>query len=61
MSKINALRQYTVPPFVTDEGRIEVRMRNSFEKDGKRYGDCYIRWVPTNVEESGNGTTPSID
>lgn len=46
-SQINALRQYTVEPFVTDEGQIEVRTRDSFMgKDGKRYGDCWVHWVP---------------
>lgn len=58
-SQINALRQYSVQPFVTDDGRIEVAMRNSFKgDDGKRYGDCWVHWVPKK-KEAASGTTPS--
>lgn len=46
-TQINALRLYTVEPFVTDAGRIEVSMRNSFKgADGRRYGDCWVHWLP---------------
>jgi hypothetical protein len=46
------MRQYTRPPFVTDEGRIAVKLRNSkIEDDGKRYGDVYFEWEPKKKEE----------
>ena len=45
--KISALRQYSTEPFRTDEGRVDVRYRNSkVGDDGVRYADCYMRWVP---------------
>lgn len=59
--QINALRQYNVEPFVTDEGRIEVAMRSSYKgHDGKRYGDCWVRWVPQK-KEAEDGTSSGIN
>lgn len=51
-TRIKSVRQYTRPPFVTDEGRIVIEMRNSSidEKDGERYGDVYFTWEPTKKE-----------
>jgi hypothetical protein len=47
-TRVNSIRMYTRPPYVTDEGRIAVKFRNSkIEDDGKRYGDLYFEWVPT--------------
>lgn len=48
-SRIKSLRQSTRSPFVTDEGRIIVTMRNSTVDpvDGERYGDVYMTWEPT--------------
>lgn len=47
-TRIKSVRQYTRPPFVTEQGRIIIEMRNSrVEKDGQRYGDVYLRWEPT--------------
>jgi hypothetical protein len=49
---VKSMRQYTRPPFVTDEGRIAVKLRNSkIEDDGKRYGDVYFEWEPKKKEE----------
>lgn len=46
-SRVKSVRQYTRPPFVTDEGRIIVELRNSKrESDGERWGDVYLRWEP---------------
>jgi hypothetical protein len=47
MTTIKSVRAYTRSPFVTNEGRIKVSMRNSVEEaDGHRYGDVYFEWVP---------------
>lgn len=54
-TRIKSVRQYRRPPFVTDEGRIIVEMRNSrVKRDGQRYGDVYLRWAPntTPTEET---------
>lgn len=45
--KIAALRLRVTEPFVTRDGQIEVRYRNSrVDDDGVRYADCYMRWIP---------------
>lgn len=50
-SRVKSVRQYTRPPFVTDEGRIVVELRNSRrEADGERWGDVYLRWEPTTTD-----------
>lgn len=47
-SNIKSVRGYKRAPFVTDEGRILVEVRNSsIHEDGKRYGDVYFTWIPT--------------
>lgn len=48
---VKSVRQRQRPPFVTDEGRIIVKLRNSTIEDGVRYGDVYFEWEP-NQEES---------
>lgn len=47
-SQVKAIRQYDREPFVSAEGHIAVRLRNSHidPKDGKRYGDVYFEWIP---------------
>lgn len=51
-TQVKALRLYKRPPFITDEGRIVVHLRNSEVKsDGKRYGDVYFVWEPTTTTE----------
>jgi hypothetical protein len=51
-SRVKSLRQYTRAPFVTDEGRIIIEVRNSsVHEDGYRYGDVYFRWEPKNTTE----------
>lgn len=50
-SLIKSVRQYKRPPFVEDDGRIVVEMRNSqTDTDGMRYGDVYFRWESTKKE-----------
>lgn len=45
---VKSLRQYTRPPFVTNEGRIIISLRNSeIGEDGERYGDIYMSWEST--------------
>lgn len=57
-TQIKAIRQYTREPFVTSEGRIAVRMRNSHinPADGQRYGDIYFEWIPTRTDTSTTNT-----
>jgi hypothetical protein len=44
-SRAKSVRKYTNPPFVQDDGRIKVSIRNSIvEDDGVRYGDVYLTW-----------------
>lgn len=47
-SQVKAIRQYDRDPFVTEEGHIAVRLRNSYidPKDNRRYGDVYFEWIP---------------
>ena len=47
-SQVKAIRQYDREPYVSEEGRIAVRLRNSHidPKDGIRYGDVYFEWIP---------------
>ena len=52
-SRVKSVRQYTRPPFVTDEGKIIIEMRNSKVEDGVRYGDVYFRWEPTTTKKEG--------
>lgn len=53
-TQVKSLRQYDRDPFVTDEGRISIMLRNSSisPKDGKRYGDVYFEWVPTTTTDT---------
>ena len=47
-SRVKSVRMYKRPPFVTAEGRIIIKLRNSQVKaDGERYGDVYFEWEPT--------------
>lgn len=51
-SLVKSLRQYDRPPFVTDEGHIEINLRNSsIDEQGVRHGDVYMQWVPNQKEE----------
>lgn len=47
-SHVKSVRQRHRPPFITPEGRIAVRLRNSHvdPRDGYRYGDVYLEWIP---------------
>lgn len=48
ISRINSLRMYARPPFVTEDGvrKVAVKMRHSFRADnGQRYGDVYLEAV----------------
>lgn len=46
-TQVKSLRYRTRPPFVTDDGHIEFKLRNSTIKDdGVRYGDVYMVWIP---------------
>lgn len=47
-SQVKSIRQYDREPFVTPEGHIAVRLRNSEidPKDNRRYGDVYFEWIP---------------
>lgn len=57
-SLVKSVRQYTRPPFITDEGRIIVELRNSKrEPDGERWGDVYLRWEPTTTTDTDTTTT----
>ena len=56
VSRINTMRQYTSPPFVTDKGRIKVEMRYSKVIDGKRVGDVYFTWMPNETESETKET-----
>ena len=48
---IKSVRQYNRPPFVEDDGRIIVEMRNSkTDSSGVRYGDVYLRWESSKKE-----------
>lgn len=51
-STIKGLMQRTRPPFVQDDGRIRVNMRNSsLDEDGVRYGDVWMTWEPRKGDE----------
>lgn len=50
LSRISSIRQYKKAPFVTDEGRIIIQMRNSSVEDGKRYGDLYFEWESNSAD-----------
>lgn len=42
------LKMRRTAPFLTEDGHIEVNMRNSAKgEDGRRYGDVYFTWIPT--------------
>ena len=44
-SRVKSLRGYTRHPFIQDNGRIIIAVRNStVEADGIRYGDVYFQW-----------------
>lgn len=47
-TQVKSLRQYDREPFLSAEGHIAIRMRNSHidPADGKRYGDVYLEWIP---------------
>lgn len=46
-SRVKSVRGYTRAPFVQDNGRIIIAVRNStVEADGIRYGDVYFQWEP---------------
>lgn len=48
-----ALRIFRGEPFRSDEGEMQINMRNSsVYADGIRRGDLYFTWVPTNNTES---------
>jgi hypothetical protein len=50
-TRIKSVRQYTRPPFVAEDGRIIIEMRNSkTDSNGVRYGDVYMRWESTKKE-----------
>jgi hypothetical protein len=51
-SLVQSVRQYSKPPFVTDEGRIIVNLRNSTVEKGVRYGDVFFTWQPNEPKES---------
>lgn len=41
------LKMRSTPPFVQDDGQIEVNMRNSYVNSvGTRHGDVYLTWHP---------------
>lgn len=45
ISLIASVRQYKRAPFITDEGRIKIVMRDSYvAADGRRHGDVYFVW-----------------
>ena len=45
MSRIKSVRSYRRPPFLTDEGKIIINMRNSHQdKHGTTLGDVYFTW-----------------
>lgn len=46
--RVNAIRQYVRrPPYLTEEGRIEVSLRNSrVDADNIRRGEMYFTWHP---------------
>lgn len=45
MSRIKSVRTYRRPPFLTDEGKIIINMRNSHVNDeGITVGDVYFSW-----------------
>ena len=48
---VKSMRLYTRHPFVQDEGRVKIALRNSYIKDGVRLGDVYFEWVPTEKKE----------
>lgn len=53
-SQVKSVRQYDRPPFLTSEGHIAVRLRNSYinHEDGLRYGDVYLEWIPTQEDDT---------
>lgn len=50
---VKSLRMRKRPPFIDDTGHIAVMMRDSTvnTKDGLRYGDVYLQWIPTETKE----------
>ena len=52
-SQIKSIRQYKREPFLSEDGHIAVRVRNSYKSpaDGKRYGDVYFEWVAFTADE----------
>lgn len=50
-SRARSLRVRNREPFVTDEGRIVVSVRDSYlTATGRRYGNIWFEWVPTPKE-----------
>jgi len=55
VSLATSVRERSRPPFVTDEGRLLVQVRNSeirHDRDGKRYGDLWFTWLPNKEGKS---------
>jgi hypothetical protein len=52
ISQIASVREYKRAPFRTNEGRIKVAMRDSYEaSDGRRHGDVYFVWEPATTTD----------
>lgn len=46
------LRARVRPPFVQNDGRIVVSMRQTYVADDGRRGDIYLMWVPNKKKET---------
>lgn len=50
-TQAKSMRLYTRAPFVQEDGRVKIALRNSrIEDDGHRYGDVYFEWIPATKE-----------
>lgn len=50
-TQVKSMRLYTRPPFVQEDGRVKIALRNSRIENGVRIGDVYFEWVPNEKKE----------
>lgn len=51
-TQVKSMRLYTRHPFIQDDGRVKIALRNSRIENGVRLGDVYFVWVPNEKKEN---------
>jgi hypothetical protein len=55
-TQVKSMRLYTRYPFVQEDGRVKIALRNSHIKDGVRVGEVYFEWIPNDQSTTTTDT-----